>query len=155
MADLVVVAPATADLMAKLAGGHADDLASARAPCHRTPRAFGTGDEPAHVGSQGDAAQPCAADPRTASRWSARTRARWPRRARPASGVWPSPLEIVAAALPLIAHAAGDGALASKRVIVTSGPTHEPIDPVRYIANRSSGKQGQAIAAAARLRAPR
>jgi len=41
------------------------------------------------------------------------------------------------------------GALAGKRVLVTSGPTHEPIDPVRYIANRSSGKQGHAIAAAA------
>ena len=38
------------------------------------------------------------------------------------------------------------GALAGKRVLVTSGPTHEPIDPVRYIANRSSGKQGHAIA---------
>jgi phosphopantothenoylcysteine decarboxylase/phosphopantothenate--cysteine ligase len=59
------------------------------------------------------------------------------------------PLEIAAAALSLIGHAGGEGALAGKRVIVTSGPTHEPIDPVRYIANRSSGKQGHAIAAAA------
>src|SRR5262249_60334891 len=59
------------------------------------------------------------------------------------------PLEIVAAALPLIAHARGEGALTGKRMIVTSGPTHDPIDPVRYIANRSSGKQGHAIAAAA------
>jgi phosphopantothenoylcysteine decarboxylase/phosphopantothenate--cysteine ligase len=42
-----------------------------------------------------------------------------------------------------------NAALAGKRVVVTSGPTHEPIDPVRYIANRSSGKQGHAIAAAA------
>jgi phosphopantothenoylcysteine decarboxylase/phosphopantothenate--cysteine ligase len=42
-----------------------------------------------------------------------------------------------------------NGALAGKRVVVTSGPTHEPIDPVRYIANRSSGKQGHAIARAA------
>src|SRR5262249_57024236 len=57
------------------------------------------------------------------------------------------PLEIAAAALSLIGH--GGGALKGKRVIVTSGPTHEPIDPVRYIANRSSGKQGHAIAAAA------
>ena len=57
------------------------------------------------------------------------------------------PLEIVAAG----AVASGNGlsnALAGKRVIVTSGPTREPIDPVRYIANRSSGKQGHAIAAA-------
>ena len=56
------------------------------------------------------------------------------------------PLEIVAAAQNILRRG---GALAGKRVIVTSGPTHEPIDPVRYIANRSSGKQGHAIAAAA------
>jgi phosphopantothenoylcysteine decarboxylase/phosphopantothenate--cysteine ligase len=47
-----------------------------------------------------------------------------------------------------IAAALGGGALAGRRVLVTSGPTHEPIDPVRYIANRSSGRQGAAIAAA-------
>src|SRR5205085_11473978 len=57
------------------------------------------------------------------------------------------PLEIVAAVEKLCN--AGAGPLAGRRVIVTSGPTHEPIDPVRYIANRSSGKQGHAIAAAA------
>ena len=56
------------------------------------------------------------------------------------------PLEIVAAAENLLR---AGGTLAGKRVVVTSGPTHEPIDPVRYIANRSSGKQGHAIAAAA------
>jgi len=60
------------------------------------------------------------------------------------------PLEIAAAALALLAGSAGDAQpLEGKRVLVTSGPTHEPIDPVRYIANRSSGKQGHAIAAAA------
>jgi len=58
------------------------------------------------------------------------------------------PLEIVAAALPLLSARPGK-LLAGKRVLVTAGPTHEPIDPVRYIANRSSGKQGHAIAAAA------
>ena len=46
-------------------------------------------------------------------------------------------------------HFAADGPLAGRHVLVTAGPTHEPIDPVRYIANRSSGKQGYAIAAAA------
>jgi phosphopantothenoylcysteine decarboxylase/phosphopantothenate--cysteine ligase len=56
------------------------------------------------------------------------------------------PLEIVAA-VEALAHKAGP--LTGKRVLVTSGPTNEPIDPVRYIANRSSGKQGHAIAAAA------
>ena len=56
------------------------------------------------------------------------------------------PLEIVAAATALLQ---GSGALSGTRVLVTSGPTSEPIDPVRFIANRSSGKQGHAIAAAA------
>src|SRR5262249_43564443 len=59
------------------------------------------------------------------------------------------PLEIAAAALELLAAASAAAPLAGRRMIVTPGPTHEPIDPVRYIANRSSGKQGHAIAAAA------
>jgi phosphopantothenoylcysteine decarboxylase/phosphopantothenate--cysteine ligase len=58
------------------------------------------------------------------------------------------PLEIAAAVLALLEHS-DRKPLAGRRMIVTSGPTHEPIDPVRYIANRSSGKQGHAIAAAA------
>ena len=58
------------------------------------------------------------------------------------------PLEIVDAVTRLLALGAVQ-LLKGKRVLVTSGPTHEPIDPVRYIANRSSGKQGHAIAAAA------
>jgi phosphopantothenoylcysteine decarboxylase/phosphopantothenate--cysteine ligase len=58
------------------------------------------------------------------------------------------PLEIAAAVEKLLA-ARTVGPLTGRRVLVTSGPTHEPIDPVRYIANRSSGKQGHAIAAAA------
>src|SRR5262249_43983537 len=69
------------------------------------------------------------------------------------------PLEIVAAIeaalqagtlIPLPGATASHGALTGRHVLVTAGPTHEPIDPVRYIANRSSGKQGYAIAAAAR-----
>jgi phosphopantothenoylcysteine decarboxylase/phosphopantothenate--cysteine ligase len=59
------------------------------------------------------------------------------------------PLEIVAALEGLLAKPQAARPLTGKRVIVTSGPTHEPIDPVRYIANRSSGKQGHAIAMAA------
>ena len=55
----------------------------------------------------------------------------------------------------IAAAPAGAKPLAGKRVLITSGPTHEPIDPVRYIANRSSGKQGHAIAAAAAPPAPR
>src|SRR5690606_1858220 len=56
------------------------------------------------------------------------------------------PLEVVAAVEAMLG--AGGAPLAGKRIIVTSGPAHGPIDPVRYIANRSSGKQGHAIAAA-------
>jgi phosphopantothenoylcysteine decarboxylase/phosphopantothenate--cysteine ligase len=59
------------------------------------------------------------------------------------------PLEIVSAALPFLHSARAQRTLKGRRVIVTSGPTHERIDPVRYIANRSSGKQGHAIANAA------
>jgi phosphopantothenoylcysteine decarboxylase/phosphopantothenate--cysteine ligase len=59
------------------------------------------------------------------------------------------PLEIVDAVETLLSHSGKDRPLAGKRIIVTSGPTREPIDPVRYIANRSSGKQGHAIARAA------
>jgi phosphopantothenoylcysteine decarboxylase/phosphopantothenate--cysteine ligase len=59
------------------------------------------------------------------------------------------PLEIVAAAEPYLQAGVREQSLKGRRVLVTSGPTHEPIDPVRYIANRSSGKQGHAIAAAA------
>jgi phosphopantothenoylcysteine decarboxylase/phosphopantothenate--cysteine ligase len=64
------------------------------------------------------------------------------------TGRMAEPLEIVAA-IERILGDTGDRPLAGKRIVVTSGPTHEPIDPVRYIANRSSGKQGHAIAAAA------
>src|SRR5207244_6695582 len=59
------------------------------------------------------------------------------------------PLEIVAAAAGLLDQTQAERPLAGLRVVVTSGPTHEPIDPVRYIANRSPGKQAHAIAAAA------
>jgi phosphopantothenoylcysteine decarboxylase/phosphopantothenate--cysteine ligase len=64
------------------------------------------------------------------------------------TGRMAEPLEIAAAAEKLL-NANGDKLLAGKHILITSGPTHEPIDPVRYIANRSSGKQGHAIAIAA------
>jgi phosphopantothenoylcysteine decarboxylase/phosphopantothenate--cysteine ligase len=145
-ADLIVVAPATADLIAKMAGGHADDLAAAvllatdravliapamnpqmwRHNATRRNLARLAGDGIAVVGpNAGEMAEAGEAG----------------------VGRMAEPLEIVAAALPLLGG--GDRRLAGRRVIVTSGPTREPIDPVRYIANRSSGKQGHAIAAAA------
>ena len=146
-ADLIVVAPATADLMAKMADGHADDLASAVLLADRQEDPARAGDEPAHVGEQGDAAQPGAARRR-------RRRARRPERRRDGRERRGRRRPHGRAARDRrggrgAARGATRGALAGRRVLVTSGPTHEPIDPVRYIANRSSGKQGHAIAEAA------
>ncbi|CDZ64384.1 bifunctional phosphopantothenoylcysteine decarboxylase/phosphopantothenate--cysteine ligase CoaBC [Neorhizobium galegae] len=143
--DLVIVAPASADLMAKMAHGLADDLASAvllatdqpvlvapamnpkmwAAPATKRNVATLKSDGIHFIGPMaGEMAESNEAG----------------------TGRMAEPLEIVAAAISLL-----DGTpkpLAGKKVIVTSGPTHEPIDPVRYIANRSSGRQGHAIAAA-------
>jgi phosphopantothenoylcysteine decarboxylase/phosphopantothenate--cysteine ligase len=146
--DLIVVAPATADLMAKMAGGHADDLATAVllatdrqiliAPA-MNPRMW------AHPATQRNLAQ-LAADgvaivgPGEGEMAEA---------GEAGVGRMAEPLDIVATAELLLREVADNGPLKGKRVVVTSGPTHEPIDPVRYIANRSSGKQGHAIAAAA------
>jgi phosphopantothenoylcysteine decarboxylase/phosphopantothenate--cysteine ligase len=141
-ADLIVVAPATADLMAKMAQGRADDLASTLllatdtrvliAPAMNvrmwthpaTQRNLATlaGDGVLTTGPDtGDMA--CGEF---------------------GPGRMAEPPQIIAA----IEAALADGPLRGKHVLVTSGPTHEPIDPVRYIANRSSGAQGTAIARA-------
>ena len=160
-ADLLVIAPATADLIAKAAHGLADDLATTLLlatdkkvlvapamnlrmwlhPATQRNVAVLKRDGFAFVGPN-DGEMACGEY---------------------GPGRMSEPLEIVAAiaaaleadtAIPLppgigkrsASHA---GLLAGKRVVVTSGPTHEPIDPVRYLANRSSGKQGHAIARAA------
>jgi phosphopantothenoylcysteine decarboxylase/phosphopantothenate--cysteine ligase len=141
-ADIVLVAPATADLMAKMAQGLANDLASTLLLATDTPvtiapamnvrmwehpatqRNIATlrGDGVRFVGpNDGDMA--CGEF---------------------GPGRMAEPLEIVAALEAQLA----DGPLKGKHVLVTSGPTHEPIDPVRYIANRSSGAQGTALATA-------
>ncbi|MEJ2015076.1 MAG: bifunctional phosphopantothenoylcysteine decarboxylase/phosphopantothenate--cysteine ligase CoaBC [Limibacillus sp.] len=142
-ADLLVVAPATADLLAKMAGGLADDLAST---------ALLATDKPV-----------LAAPAMNVRMWEhpatqanlATLRARGTLFVGPnegpmacgefGEGRMAEPAEIIEA---IEAALAGGGRLAGRRVLVTSGPTHEAIDPVRYIANRSSGKQGHAIAAA-------
>ena len=150
-ADLIVVAPATADLMARMAGGHADDLATAvllatdkpvliapamnpRMWSHKsTQRNLATleGDGVAIVGpGVGEMAE----------------------RGEAGAGRMAEPHEILARVELMLGLGKPAGAklpLVGRHVLVTSGPTHEPIDPVRYIANRSSGKQGHAIAAAA------
>jgi phosphopantothenoylcysteine decarboxylase/phosphopantothenate--cysteine ligase len=153
-ADLVLVAPATANLMAKMAQGLADDLASTLLlatdkrvllapsmnvrmwlhPATRRNRALLAADGHLEVGP-GDGVMACGEF---------------------GPGRMAEPLDIVAAAARALA---GETAiplpdpvpprLRGRRIVVTSGPTQEPIDPVRYIANRSSGRQGHAIAAAA------
>lgn len=143
-ADLVVVAPATADLLAKMAGGRADDLASTvlLATDKRVLVAPAMNvrmwDHPAtrrNVGVlSGDGVLVVGPDA-----------------GEMACGEYgPGRLAEPAAILAAIEVALGGGPLAGRHVLVTSGPTHEPIDPVRYIANRSSGAQGTAIAAALR-----
>jgi phosphopantothenoylcysteine decarboxylase/phosphopantothenate--cysteine ligase len=144
VADLVVVAPATADLMAKMAQGHADDLASTLLMATDTPVMIAPAmnvrmwDHPATqrnlAALQGDG-----------------VRIVGPNEGDMACGEFgpgrmAEPLEIVAA----IEQALTVGPLQEQKILVTSGPTHEPIDPVRYIANRSSGAQGTAIATALR-----
>ena len=140
-ADLVVVAPATADLMAKLANGLANDLASTAllatdkrvlmAPAMNvrmwnhsaTQRNLATlrGDGVIFVGP-GDGEMACGEF---------------------GPGRMAEPLEIVAA---VEAALALPGPLSGMKALVTAGPTQEPLDPVRFIANRSSGRQGYAIA---------
>lgn len=143
-ADLVVVVPATADLMAKMAAGLANDLASTLllatdkrvliAPAMNvrmwdhpaTQRNIATlrADGVLFAGpTEGDMA--CGEF---------------------GPGRMVEPAMIVAA----IGQALATGPLSGRHILVTSGPTHEPIDPVRYIANRSSGAQGTALAAALR-----
>jgi phosphopantothenoylcysteine decarboxylase/phosphopantothenate--cysteine ligase len=149
--DLVVVAPATADLMAKMVNGHADDLASAVLLATRAPVLIAPAMNPrmwGHAATRRNLAQ-LAADGIKAVGPGVGEMAE---RGEAGVGRMAEPLEIAAAAETLLSSLRGRhvaGALAGKRLLVTSGPTHEPIDPVRYIANRSSGKQGHAIAAAA------
>jgi phosphopantothenoylcysteine decarboxylase/phosphopantothenate--cysteine ligase len=143
-ADLLVVAPATADLMAKMAQGLANDLASTLLLATDTPVLLA----PAmnvrmweHPATQRNLAQLRADGVACVG----------PNQGNMACGEYgpgrmAEPDEIVAR---IEAHFA-QGPLNGKRVLVTSGPTHEPIDPVRYIANRSSGAQGAAVAAALR-----
>ncbi len=141
-ADLIVVAPATADLIAKMAQGFASDLASTLLLATDTPVLIA----PAmnvrmwdHPATQRNLATLRADGVQVVG----------PNEGDMACGEYgpgrmAEPLEIVAA----VERQFSQGPLSGKRILVTSGPTHEPIDPVRYIANRSSGAQGTAIAKA-------
>ena len=156
-ADLIVVAPATANLLARAAQGLADDLATTLLlatdkrvlfapamnvrmwlhPATRRNVARLSADGALFVGPE-DGEMACGEY---------------------GPGRMSEPPQIVEAIRAALEAPAGDAGLlagrhfvlAGRHVVVTSGPTHEPIDPVRFIANRSSGKQGHAIAAAARL----
>ncbi len=145
--DLVVVAPATADLMAKMAGGHANDLATAALLATGAKILLAPAMNPhmwANKTTQRNLAQ-LVADGVTLV---GPNEGEMAEAGEHGLGRMAEPLEI-AAALEKLRRAGEQKPLQGKRVLITSGPTHEPIDPVRYIANRSSGKQGHAIATAA------
>ncbi|MEW6641064.1 MAG: bifunctional phosphopantothenoylcysteine decarboxylase/phosphopantothenate--cysteine ligase CoaBC [Pseudomonadota bacterium] len=145
--DLVLVAPATADLMAKMANGHADDLASAILLATNRPILLAPAMNPlmwANAATRRNVAQL----QRDGVRLVGPNAGEMAEAGEAGVGRMSEPLEIAGAALALLRPPAPKP-LAGKRILVTAGPTHEPIDPVRYIANRSSGKQGFAIAAAA------
>jgi phosphopantothenoylcysteine decarboxylase / phosphopantothenate---cysteine ligase len=144
--DLIVVAPATADLMAKMANGHADDLATAVLLAAGTKILLAPAMNPhmwANRATQRNLAQLTA----DGAALVGPNEGEMVEKGERGLGRMAEPQEIAAAVESLLAG--GPQPLKGKRVLVTSGPTHEPIDPVRYIANRSSGKQGHAIAGAA------
>jgi phosphopantothenoylcysteine decarboxylase/phosphopantothenate--cysteine ligase len=143
--DLIVVAPATADLMAKIAGGHADDLATAVLLATDRPILLAPAMNP-HMWQRKATQRNLAQLANDGIRIVGPNAGEMAERGEAGVGRMAEPLEIVAAVESILRR---HGPLTGKRVLVTSGPTHEPIDPVRYIANRSSGKQGHAIAAAA------
>jgi phosphopantothenoylcysteine decarboxylase/phosphopantothenate--cysteine ligase len=144
-ADLLVVAPATADLMAKMASGLADDLASTALLATDKPVLIA----PAmnvrmwnHAATQRNLAMlkrdgVAVVGPNDGEMACGEF----------GPGRMAEPAEILDAILARLAPQAKP--LKGKKVLITAGPTHEPIDPVRYIANRSSGKQGYALAEAA------
>jgi phosphopantothenoylcysteine decarboxylase/phosphopantothenate--cysteine ligase len=146
-ADLLVVAPATADLMAKMANGQANDLATTALLATDKPVLIAPAmnvrmwNHPATQRNlamlKSDGVLVCGPEegPMACGEYG--------------PGRMSEVADIVAAIEAFFSERAQDRSLAGRRVLVTAGPTHEPIDPVRYIGNRSSGKQGYAVAAAA------
>lgn len=144
-ADLIVVAPATADFLARLAGGHADDLLATL--CLATDKVIAvapamnrlmwankaTQDNMRLLAARGIAVL----GPGSGDQACGET----------GDGRMLEPLEIAEHAVTLLG---GRGPLSGVRVLITAGPTRERVDPVRFLSNRSSGKMGFAVAAAAR-----
>ena len=152
-ADLVVVAPATADLLAKAAHGLADDLLTntlltARCPVLMAP-AMHTEmwEHPATVANVATLRERGVrvVDPAVGRLTGADT----------GKGRLPEPDELHALAVDLLARGDGPADLAGRHVLVSAGGTREPLDPVRFLGNRSSGRQGQALARAAVARGAR
>lgn len=151
-ADLVVVAPATADLLARAAAGRADDLLTATLLTAHCPVVFvpamhtemwlhpATQDNVATLRRRGAVVLPPAVGRLTG----------------PDSGPGrlPEPADIAALATVVLEHGADALAhdLTGRRVVISAGGTREPLDPVRYLGNRSSGKQGWALARVAAAR---
>jgi phosphopantothenoylcysteine decarboxylase/phosphopantothenate--cysteine ligase len=146
--DLVVVAPATADLMAKMAGGHADDLASAVLLATDKRILIAPAMNPAmwsHPATQRNLAQLIADGVHTVGP----NEGEMAERNESGMGRMAEPDQIVSAIEGLFTAMPSGGSLKGRRVLVTSGPTRESIDPVRFLSNHSSGKQGHAVARAA------
>lgn len=146
--DVIVVAPATADLIARMAGGHADDLATAIllatdktvlvAPA-MNPRMW------LNPATRRNVEQL----KRDGIHFVGPAIGEMAERGEAGPGRLSEVPDLLSAIESALAVNAAHKPLSGRRVIVTSGPTHEPIDPVRYLANRSSGKQGHELAAAA------
>jgi phosphopantothenoylcysteine decarboxylase/phosphopantothenate--cysteine ligase len=145
--DLIVVAPATADLMAKMALGAADDLATAILLAASAPILLAPAMNPLMWNSAATRRNVAQLE-RDGVAMIGPNAGEMAEAGEAGVGRMAEPLEIAGAAEGLLRPPQARP-LAGKRVLITAGPTHEPIDPVRYIANRSSGKQGYAIAAAA------
>ncbi len=143
--DLVLVAPATADLMAKMANGLADDLASTVLLATDRPVLLAPAMNP-HMWSNAATRRNVATLHGDGVHFIGPMSGEMAESREAGVGRMAEPLEIVAAVERLLDTSPKP--LAGRKAIVTSGPTHEPIDPVRYIANRSSGRQGHAIASA-------
>ena len=141
-ADLVIVCPATADLLARMAAGAANDLA--------TTLLLATDKPVLAVPAMNVRMWTHAATIRNVARLTADgVTVMEPDEGDMACGEYgPGRLPEPPAILAAVGAMLGGGRLAGRHVVVTAGPTHEPIDPVRYIANRSSGRQGFAIAGA-------
>jgi phosphopantothenoylcysteine decarboxylase/phosphopantothenate--cysteine ligase len=145
--DLIVVAPATADLMAKMAQGHADDLASAILLAANRPILLAPAMNPL-MWNNAATRRNVAQLERAGVAMVGPNAGEMAEAGEAGVGRMAEPLEIAAAAEHFL-RPSQPRPLAGKRILITAGPTHEAIDPVRYIANRSSGKQGFAIAVAA------